>query len=108
MTNVRRRPWLAAAGAAALSVALPVRAQAPLPVVASFSILADLVRKGIAACEFRAIDAQAVSQVALDNLLMLALRRVTFSDGSNAPHFAQAIDTTLDVCLCGLIRPPAP
>jgi AcrR family transcriptional regulator len=72
------------------------------------AILADLVRKGIAACEFRAIDAQAVSQVALDNLLMLALRRVTFSDGSNAPHFAQAIDTTLDVCLCGLIRPPAP
>lgn len=45
MTNVRRRPWLAAAGAAALSVALPVRAQAPLPVVASFSILADLVRQ---------------------------------------------------------------
>lgn len=71
------------------------------------AILADLMRKGVASGEFREIDAEVVSRVPLDNLLMLALRRVTFSSGSNAYDFAEAIDTTLDVCLRGLIRPTA-
>lgn len=69
------------------------------------AILADVVRRGVASGEFRSVDAEAVSRVALDNLLMLALRRVTFSNGSNAYDFAKAIDTTLDVCLGGLIQP---
>lgn len=71
------------------------------------AILADVVRRGIASGEFREIDAEAMSRVALDNLLMLALRRVTFSNGSNAYDFAEAIETTLDVCLRGLIHPTA-
>jgi AcrR family transcriptional regulator len=66
------------------------------------AILADVVRRGVASGEFREIDAEAVSRVALDNLLMLALRRLTFTRGSNAYDFAEAIDTTLDVYLRGL------
>jgi len=66
------------------------------------AILADVVRRGVASGEFREIDAEAASRVALDNLLMLALRRVTFSRGSNACDFAEAIDTTFDVYLRGL------
>lgn len=71
------------------------------------AILADVVRRGVASGEFREVDAEAVSRVALDNLLMLALRRVTFSNGSKACDFAGAIETTLDVCLHGLIHPTA-
>lgn len=71
------------------------------------AILADVLGRGVASGEFREIDAEAVSRVALDNLLMLALWRVTFSNGSKAYDFAKVIDTTLDVFLGGLIHPTA-
>lgn len=65
-------------------------------------ILADVVRRGVASGEFRAIDAEAVSRVPLGNLLMLALWRVTFGETSNTRDFAEDVNTTLDVCLRGL------
>lgn len=67
------------------------------------ALLADLVRRGIAGGEFREIDADAASRVPLDNLLMLAVSKVAF----NADGLAGRVDTTLDIFMYGLRRPPS-
>lgn len=71
------------------------------------AVLADVVRRGVASGEFRAVDADAVSRVPLGNLLMLALWRVSFDAGAKTEDFAEAVETTLDVLFGGLRRPIA-
>ena len=66
------------------------------------AILADVVSRGVASGEFRTLDVEAASRVPLDNLLMLALWRTTFDDGSNADNLTEAVETTLDIYLRGL------
>jgi len=66
------------------------------------AILIDVVRRGVASGEFRAIDADAVSRVPLGNLMMLALWRVSFAETSSTCDFAKDVSTTVDVYLHGL------
>lgn len=84
------------------------------PAIASFyldsvikplqEILTDVLRQGEVSGEFREIDAEAVSQALLDNLLMLAQRRVTFNGGTNVEDFSKAVEATFEIFLCGLRR----
>ena len=71
------------------------------------AILADVVRRGVASGEFREIDAEAVSRVALDNMLMPRAAEGDLRQREQRLRFRQGYRHDARRIPRGLIRPTA-